>query len=232
MGEGGAGHPPWGPQREGSRKRSMFAQGKCSLRKYTVLGLPLHWFPKTERARGMRGTVRTGRCRETTLVRPQLGKSRPRGRRGPESGSREAGWAGPGRVSVGLGLALSRTGSSPSALTWDNSASGAGEKVVGSGWRPVPQQGREQLLSLGCFSHLPSGWLPEADSVGHAPRTPPMALFSPHLLTWWFMSTEHLPVHWGPLEDKATGAPGGRGRCINSLWVSASGVTRLPLGDR
>lgn len=224
---------PLGGRRERApRREACLLRGNAASENTTVLGLPLHWFPKTERARGMRGTIRTGRCRETTLVRPQPGKSRPRGRRGPESGSREAGWAGPGRVSVGLGLALSRTGSSPSALTWDNSASGAGEKVVGSGWRPVPQQGREQLLSLGCFSHLPSGWLPEADSVGHAPRTPPMALFSPHLLTWWFMSTEHLPVHWGPLEDKATGAPGGRGRCINSLWVSASGVTRLPLGDR
>lgn len=120
-GDGGTGdglfclniHPvTWGQQREGTRKRSMFAQGKCSLRKYkTVLGLPLHWSPKTKRACGTRATVRTEQCQEITLAQPQLGKSRPRGRRGPQSGSRGAGWAGPGCVSVGLGLALSWTGS-------------------------------------------------------------------------------------------------------------------------
>lgn len=103
---------PLGGRRERVPGReACLLRGNAASENTTVLGLPLHWFPKTERACGMRGTVRTGRCRETTLVRPQLGKSRPRGRRGPESGSREAGWAGPGRVSVGLGLALSRTGS-------------------------------------------------------------------------------------------------------------------------
>lgn len=60
-------------------------------------------------------------------------------------------------------MALSWTGSSPRALTWDNSASSGGEKGAGSGWRPVPAEG----LAPGPSPVPPHGCLPCGSASWH-----------------------------------------------------------------